>query len=263
MIQSISEASEQVTGAVEQLSSSSQRLAQGVSEQAATLESTSAAGEQIPAMTRKNSDCAKTAAAEMVAVARQVDQSNSALNEMACSMKDITASGGKIAKIIKVIEDIAFQTNILALNAAEEAARTGVGFAVVAKEVGNLAQRCTQAATDTATLIEESISMSRAGIAKLVLVTESIGAITESASRAKSLVDEVNSGSQEQRLGAEQVATAMQQLEVVTQSSAASAGQTASASMELSAQAVSMNEIARGLRSVVEGHVEKEAAIRS
>lgn len=266
MIQSISVASELVTGAVGQLSSSSQNLAQGASEQAATLESTSAAGEQISAMTRKNADCAKSAATEMVAVGHQVEQSNLALNEMACSMQDITNSGGKIAKIIKVIEDIAFQTNILALNAAVEAARAGVagaGFAVVANEVGNLAQRSTQAATDTATLIEESISMSRAGSVKLGLVTEKIRAITESASRAKSLVDQVNSGSQEQRLGAEQVATAMQQLEIVTQSSAASAEQTASASMELSAQAVSMNEIARGLRSVVEGQTERVAAVRT
>ena len=256
MIQAISEASELVTGAVGQLSSSSQSMAQGASEQAATLESTSAAGEQISAMTRKNADCAKAAAAEMVSVGHQVEQSNLALMEMASSMQDITASGGKIAKIIKVIEDIAFQTNILALNAAVEAARAGVagaGFAVVANEVGNLAQRSTQAATDTTTLIEESIYMSRAGSAKLALVTEKIRAITESASRAKSLVDEVNSGSQEQRVGAEQVATAMQQMEIVTQSSAASAEQTASASMELSAQAVSMNEIAQGLRSVVEG----------
>jgi methyl-accepting chemotaxis protein len=172
-------------------------------------------------------------------------------------MDNIAASGGRIAKIIKVIEDIAFQTNILALNAAVEAARAGeagAGFAVVADEVGNLAQRSSAAATDTAQLIEESIGISRKGTLTLEQVATRIRAITEGAARAKHLVNEVNSASQEQRIGTEQVAEAMQQLEIVTQSSAASAEQTASASLQLAAQAVAMNQVAQRLRLVVEGN---------
>ena len=154
-----SEGAEQVASAASQVSSSSQQLAQGASEQAASLEETSASSEEINSMTRKNTENAGTAAQLMANTAQQVEDANRRLDQMVASMKDINASSDKISKIIKVIDEIAFQTNILALNAAVEAARAGeagMGFAVVADEVRNLAQRCAQAAKDTAGLIEES-----------------------------------------------------------------------------------------------------------
>src|SRR5439155_10694337 len=103
------------------------------------------------------------------------------LDSMVEKMKEIDGSSQKIARIIKVIDEIAFQTNILALNAAVEAARAGeagLGFAVVADEVRNLAQRCAQAARDTASLIEESVVRSNDGKVKLDQVAEGIRAIT-------------------------------------------------------------------------------------
>jgi methyl-accepting chemotaxis protein len=256
LIQSIADSSQQVTGAVAQISASSQSLAQGASEQSSSLEETSAASEQITSMTHKNAGNSRSAAEEMDKVDRGVKDGNAALQEMAASMSDIRESGGKIAKIIKVIDEIAFQTNILALNAAVEAARAGeagAGFAVVADEVRSLAQRSAQAAKDTAPLIEDSIAKSNAGSSKLEQVAVVIHAITESAAKVKVLVDEVNLSSREQARGIEQVSKAIQQMSQVTQSNAASSEQSAAASEELAAQAESMNSIAEQLRAVVEG----------
>jgi len=161
------------------------------------------------------------------------------------AMDDINDSSGKIAKIIKIIDEIAFQTNILALNAAVEAARAGeagMGFAVVADEVRSLAQRSAQAAKDTALLIEDSVSKSVAGKTKLSGVATSIERISVEFTSIGTLVDEVSHGSKEQSIGIEQISRALSQMEKVTQTTAASAQQTASAAEELNAQSVSMKE---------------------
>jgi methyl-accepting chemotaxis protein len=258
LTQSISESSAQVTGAVFQISAASQALAQGASEQAASLEETSSATTQITSMTQGNAKNSRLAAEEMDKVNLQVLDSNATLCEMVASMKEIRVSSGKIAGIIKVIDEIAFQTNILALNAAVEAARAGsagAGFAVVADEVRNLAQRSAQAAKDTAPLIEDSLAKSNAGSSKLEQVAAVIHGITESAGRVKTLVDQVSDGSVEQARGIEQVLKAIRQMEQLTQSGAASAEQSAATSEELAAQAESMNGIAVELRTVVEGRV--------
>ncbi len=174
-ITDLDEGATQVVSAAGQVSSSSQTLAQGASEQAASLEETSASTEQITSMTRKNSENARSAATLMTEASSQVGTANQHLEQMVGSMQEINTSSDKIARIIKVIDEIAFQTNILALNAAVEAARAGeagMGFAVVADEVRNLAQRCAQAAKDTAGLIEESITKSNDGKGKLDLVAQ-------------------------------------------------------------------------------------------
>ena len=184
---------------------------------------------------------------------RGVRGRNDALSEMAISMEAIGESGGKIGKIIKVIDEIAFQTNILALNAAVEAARAGeagAGFAVVADEVRSLAQRSAQAAKDTAPLIEESIAKSNTGTAKLEQVSVVIHGITESASKVKVLVDQVNQGSREQARGMERVSRAIKQMSEVTQSNAASSQESAAAGQQLAAQAESTDSIAQELRAV-------------
>jgi methyl-accepting chemotaxis protein len=244
----------QVASAAAQVSSSSQSLAQGSSEQAASLEETSASSEEINSMAQKNTENTRSAA-ELVGHAQQkFTEANRSLDQMVTAMQEINSSSEKISKIIKVIDEVAFQTNILALNAAVEAARAGeagMGFAVVADEVRNLAQRCAQAAKDTASLIEESIVKSHEGQTKVDQVATAIRSITEDSASIQVLVDEVNLGSQEQSRGIEQVAKAMTQMEQVTQQVAASAEESASASEELTAQSATLKDIAARLATMV------------
>jgi methyl-accepting chemotaxis protein len=245
--------SDEISDASRDVASSSQFAAQGATEQAATLEETSASLSEITSLTRKNAESMQAAAGLVGETNRLVEDANRNLEAMVGSMKEINTSSEKISKIIRVIDEIAFQTNILALNAAVEAARAGeagMGFAVVADEVRNLAQRSAQAAKDTALLIEESISKSNAGSAKLDQVAESVRKITGRAAQVKTLVDNVDGASQQQARGIEQIAAAAGQMEQVTQKSAASAERTASAGEQLATHAESLTALVHKLREL-------------
>jgi methyl-accepting chemotaxis protein len=244
----------QVNDATQQLSSASQTLAQGASQQAASLEETSAASQEVSSATKRNGEKSRAAAETMAKVDAGVSDANRALDQMVVSMEGITSSSDSIAKIIKVIDEIAFQTNILALNAAVEAARAGeagMGFAVVADEVRNLAQRSAQAAKDTAALIEDTITKAHDGEAKLEHVTNIIRSITESSGAVRNLVEELRSGSQQQDRGIAEITRALTQIEHVTQGSAAQAEQTASAGEQLAAQAATVRGIVVELETMV------------
>ena len=239
-----------------QLDASSQSLSQGATEQAASLEETSAAMEQINSMTAQNVDHSGNAAALMAEAAGSVTEVNRKLAGMLTSMGEIRTSSDKIAKIIKVIDEIAFQTNILALNAAVEAARAGeagMGFAVVADEVRNLAQRSAQAAKDTAALIEESISRAVEGGTRLDEVAKSVESVTGLSEKVKMLIDEVSCGSHEQAKGISQVNDALRQMGLVTQQSAASSEENAALGTELASQSEALDRIVRQLTGLLDG----------
>jgi methyl-accepting chemotaxis protein/methyl-accepting chemotaxis protein-1 (serine sensor receptor) len=190
----------------------------------------------------------------MVEAAELVGRANQSLGEMVRSMDEISVGSEKIARINRVIEEIAFQTNILALNAAVEAARAGeagMGFAVVADEVRNLAQRCAHAAKDTAALIEESIARSNDGQSKVTEVAAAIRIITQESEKVKTLVDAVNMASGEQAKGVEQIGTAITQMEQVTQTAAASAEESAAAAQELTAQSAALRSLIEQLTVMV------------
>jgi methyl-accepting chemotaxis protein/methyl-accepting chemotaxis protein-1 (serine sensor receptor) len=252
----VGQGADEVAAAASQVSSSSQSLAQGSSQQAASLEETSASSEEINSMARKNSENSRGAADLVTQSQQKFVETNRALEQTVVAMGEINTQSGKISKIIKVIDEIAFQTNILALNAAVEAARAGeagMGFAVVADEVRNLAQRCAQAAKDTAALIEESIAKSNDGKLKVDQVAGAIRVITEESSKVKTLVDEVNLGSQEQTRGIEQIGNAITQMERVTQKTAADAEESAAAAEELTAQSATLKDAVGNLTDMVGG----------
>jgi methyl-accepting chemotaxis protein/methyl-accepting chemotaxis protein-1 (serine sensor receptor) len=262
----LADSSVQIASAAQQVSSSSQSLAQGSSEQAATIEETSSVSTEINSMAQRNTENSHSTADLVTRSQDGFARTNQSLTEMVDAMDGINASSQKISKIIKVIDEIAFQTNILALNAAVEAARAGeagMGFAVVADEVRNLAQRCAQAAKDTADLIEESIQRANGGKIKVDEVAVAIRAITEESSKVKVLVDEINLGSVEQSRGIDQITRSITQMEQVTQSNAANAEESAAAAEELNAQAEAMKEIVKTLHAMVDGDAEDSSATQN
>jgi len=255
-VQELSEASVQIASAADQIASSSQALASGASEHATMFQDTSNASTEISSISTQTTENSRMTAEKMANSEQTLKATNHSLTQMVDAMERINGSSHKISKIIKVIDEIAFQTNILALNAAVEAARAGeagLGFAVVANEVRNLAQRCAGAASDTTELIEESITNTREGKAKVDQVASAIRTITSESATIKDLIDEINVGSVEQSRGIEQISKSILQMEQVTQSSAASAEQSAAAAEQLNAQAAAMKEIVERLRTMVDG----------
>ncbi|MBP6716153.1 MAG: hypothetical protein KA205_04770 [Acidobacteria bacterium] len=234
------QSAEQVVSASTQVASAAQSLSQGATEQAASIEETSASMEEVAAKTRTNEEHARQASALVAETDRAVQDSNAALTDMVQAMAGIRESSHQISKIIKTIDEIAFQTNILALNAAVEAARAGeagMGFAVVADEVRNLAQRSAQAAKDTASLIEGAIERSQQGTDKVTAMGASVATITEKTQQVKGLMEMITEASREQTQGIDQVTQGVGQMEKVTQTTAATAEESAAASEELNAQA--------------------------
>jgi methyl-accepting chemotaxis protein len=246
----------QVTAAATGVAGGSAELSRGATAQAAALEETSASMEEMASMTRRNASNSADAAAQVAESDKLVAGANEALAGLVTSMTAIRESSAKVTKIVKTIDEIAFQTNLLALNAAVEAARAGeagMGFAVVADEVRNLARRSAQAAKDTAALVEESAHTAETGGAKVGAVVQSMAAITTSSSRLKGLVGEVSEASRQQTQGIDQVTEAIVQMEKMTQTTAATAEESAAASEELGGQANHTLVLVSALEALVNG----------
>ncbi|MBN2513243.1 MAG: methyl-accepting chemotaxis protein [Sedimentisphaerales bacterium] len=250
----LTEGSEQLASASEQISCASQSLAQGATEQAAGLEETSSSLEEMSSMTKQNAANA-TQANTLAAEARKAAHNgNDSMKRMANAINDIRKSSDETAKIIKVIDEIAFQTNLLALNAAVEAARAGEagkGFAVVAEEVRNLAMRSAEAAKNTTNLIEQSVNNSRNGVEICSEVQKVLDEIVSGITKTTDLVGEIAAASKEQAQGVDQINTAVSQMDKVTQQNAANAEESASASQELNSQASLLKKVVHELSALV------------
>ena len=242
----IREASTQVTTGSEQVASASQSLAQGSTEQASSLEEITASIGDIADRTKANAEQANNANKLVHEAKEGAVRGNEQMGEMIEAMQDINHASENISKIIKVIDDIAFQTNILALNAAVEAARAGAhgkGFAVVAEEVRNLAGKSAKAASETAELIEDSISKISKGSKLAEDTAKALETIVLNVEQIVSLISNIAIASNEQATAITQIDQALGQVSHVVQSNSATSEQCAAASEELSNQAMRLREL--------------------
>jgi methyl-accepting chemotaxis protein len=264
MASQIGTGAEQVSVAANQVSATSQTLAEGASEQAASLEETSASLEEVASMIKRNAENANSAKELANQTRHAADAGSRNMTEMSTAMVGIKTSSDNVAKIIKTIDEIAFQTNLLALNAAVEAARAGeagAGFAVVADEVRSLAQRSAVAAKETATKIADAIQQSEQGVAISSRVATSLQEIVGKVRQVDELVAEIATASNEQSQGIGQITVATSQMDSVTQSNAASAEESASASEELNAQAGTLQSIVGEMQRLVIGTQHQSPAL--
>ena len=231
---------EQVNSGAGQVSDASQSLSQGSTEQAASLDEISSSMHEVGLQASQNADNSSMASKLSTTARDNADAGSKQMEHLSSAMEDIHASSTEIKKVIKVIDGIAFQTNLLAINAAVEAARAGVhgkGFAVVATEVRTLAQRSAKAASETTELIESSVIQAERGNKITNDTAQSLKKIVDGVVKVSDIVEEISAASDEQARGVSKTNEGIEQVNRVTQQNAANAEETAAASVELSSQA--------------------------
>ena len=239
-----------------QVATASQSMASGATQQAASLEETSSSLHEMASMTTRNSENAQNAKTLANQARSTADAGAVDMEQMKAAMSAIKGSGVEISKIIKTIDEIAFQTNILALNAAVEAARAGeagLGFAVVAEEVRNLAQRCAAAARETAEKISASTEKSEQGVRISEKMAANLAAIVDKTRQLDERIGEIAQSSHEQSEGIGQLNSAVSSMDKITQANAALAQQSADSGEDLKHQAEQVRDAVGQLLRMVQG----------
>jgi len=229
-----------------QISDGAQALAQGSTEQAASIQELSASITDIAEKTKANADMAGRATSLADTIMKNAEKGSHQMDEMTAAVKEINQASNSISKVIKVIDDIAFQTNILALNAAVEAARAGQhgkGFAVVAEEVRNLAAKSAEAAKDTGGLIANSMEKAELGARIADSTAASLTEIVAGINESSRIVGEIAKSSEEQSTGIAQINTGIDQVAHVVQQNSATAQESAASSTEMSGQSAMLEEL--------------------
>ncbi len=239
-----------------EISSASQSVADGVSGQAAAVVETSASVEQMSVTAQANSESAGRASTLGVETQSAVDIGREAMRSLTEAMDAIEHGTEEVSTVLGTIEDIAFQTNLLALNAAieaEGAGEHGKRFAVVAEEVRKLAERSAEAAKETASRVGDAVRATRDGVKHNSASSEALDSMLETVGQMTRLVESISTASREQALATAQIEKSVGQVDVITQSNAAAAEETAASAMELGHQGEGLTKIASDLRDLVCG----------
>jgi methyl-accepting chemotaxis protein len=229
-----------VSRSARELAAATEEIASGAQEQAASIEETASTLEELTSTVKQNADSAQQAAQLATASRETAEKGGKVVSEAVVAMKEVNLSSRKIADITTTIDEIAFQTNILAINAAVEAARAGEqgrGFAVVASEVRSLAERSASAAKEIKSLIDDSASKIESGYRLVETSGTALGDILSSVKRVTDFVSEIAAASREQSVGIDQVNKAVTQMDQVTQSNASQTEELSGTTESLAAQA--------------------------
>jgi methyl-accepting chemotaxis protein len=240
MLGQVNIAVDQVSTGSDQVSQASQNLSQGATEQASSLEEITSSINEINSQSQGNTKSAEEANTLAKEASTAANQGSEQMTRLIEAMQGITASSDEINNIVKTIDDISFQINLLALNANVEAARAGKygkGFAVVAEEVRNLANRSGESVQETSLRVEEANKNIKLGSDLVEQTSKQLEDIVNGSNRVAEFLDEITVASREQTQGIEQITEALDQIDQVTQSNTASAEESASSAEELASQA--------------------------